>query len=158
MNIFDKMHSTELYDPGDGEIIPIQTACLDRLYDYNMTRPTEVGKREALLKEMFAELGEGWVANETLAIAVYCALHYEHDFKAGVLEAINITGDSDSTGAITGNIAGAINGEDAIPASWLNNLREYTIVSQAADDLHSWFESDEYGHCTPEWWDKYPGY
>lgn len=59
MNIFDKMHSTELYDPGDADIVPIQTACLNRLYDYNMTRPTEAGKREELLKEMFAEIGEG---------------------------------------------------------------------------------------------------
>ena len=104
------------------------------------------------------ELGEGWIAEEALAISVYAVLLYPYDLRKAVQLAVNISGDSDSTGAITGNIAGAINGESAIPPSWLNNLREYTIVSQAADDLHSWFESDEYGHCTPEWWNKYPGY
>lgn len=55
----DKMHIGELYLPGDPEIVPWQTQCLDRLYDFNNTRPSEFEKREALLKEMFAEIGEG---------------------------------------------------------------------------------------------------
>jgi ADP-ribosylglycohydrolase len=105
-----------------------------------------------------SELGEGWIAEEALAISVYAVLSHPYDLRRAVQMAVNISGDSDSTGAITGNIAGALNGEDAIPASWKNNLREYMIVSQVADDLHEWYESDEYGHCTAEWWDKYPGY
>lgn len=52
----EKMHTGELYLPGDPEIVEDQTKRLDRLYDYNMTRPTEAGKREALLKEMLAEV------------------------------------------------------------------------------------------------------
>lgn len=55
----DKLHTGELYLPDDGEILVYQTACLDRLYEYNMTRPTEGEKRAALLKEMFAEIGDG---------------------------------------------------------------------------------------------------
>lgn len=55
----EKMHSGEIYYPGDAEIMKEQTKCLDRLYDYNLTRPTEGEKREKLLKEMFAEIGEG---------------------------------------------------------------------------------------------------
>lgn len=55
----DKMHTGELYDPGDEEISVWQTECLDRLYDFNNTRPTEMKKRESMLKEMFAEIGEG---------------------------------------------------------------------------------------------------
>lgn len=58
MNIFEKMHSTALYYPGDEQIMREQTACMERLYDFNATRPSESAKREALLKEMFAELGE----------------------------------------------------------------------------------------------------
>lgn len=54
----EKMHTGELYLPGDAEIMEKQTACLDRLYDFNATRPTEMEKREALLREMFAEVGE----------------------------------------------------------------------------------------------------
>lgn len=55
----DKMHTGELYLPGDVEIMKEQQICLDKLYDYNMTRPTESEKRQELLKEMFAEIGEG---------------------------------------------------------------------------------------------------
>ena len=55
----EKMHTGELYLPGDQEIVEDQTKRLDRLYDYKMTRPTEGRKREALLKEMLAEAGEG---------------------------------------------------------------------------------------------------
>lgn len=50
----EKMHTGELYLPGDEEIVEDQTKRLDCLYDYNMTRPTEGEKREAMLKEMFA--------------------------------------------------------------------------------------------------------
>ena len=45
------MHTGELYLPGDTEIMEDQTKRLDRLYDYNKTRPTEGKKREALLIE-----------------------------------------------------------------------------------------------------------
>ena len=59
MDTWQKMHSGEIYDGADEEIAREQTLCLDRLYDYNMTRPTQPEKRKALLKEMFAEIGEG---------------------------------------------------------------------------------------------------
>ena len=55
----EKMHSGELYLPDDPDIVAEQTVCLDRLYDYNQTRPTEGEKRAALLRQMFAEIGEG---------------------------------------------------------------------------------------------------
>ena len=51
----EKMHTGELYLPGDPEIVEEQTKRMDRLYDYNMTRPTEERKRQELLKEMLAE-------------------------------------------------------------------------------------------------------
>ena len=53
------MHTGDLYLPGDEEIMAEQLRCLDRLYDFNNTRPTEMEKREELLREMFAEIGEG---------------------------------------------------------------------------------------------------
>lgn len=58
MDIKEKMHSGELYFPGDEQLMQEQMACLDRLYDFNMTRPTEYEKRAKLLKEMFCEIGE----------------------------------------------------------------------------------------------------
>ena len=59
MSMKDKLHTGELYLPNDEEIMKEQLKKLDRLYDFNMTRPTELDEREALLKEMFAEIGEG---------------------------------------------------------------------------------------------------
>lgn len=58
MTIKEKMHSTELYFPGDEELMQEQFLCLEKLYDYNATRPSEFEKREKLLKEMFAQIGE----------------------------------------------------------------------------------------------------
>ena len=54
----DRMHTGELYLPGDEEIMERQLICLDRLYEFNRTRPTELDKRQKLMKEMFAEIGE----------------------------------------------------------------------------------------------------
>lgn len=54
----NKLHTGELYLPGDEEIMEHQVHCLERLYDFNMTRPTEFAKRQILMKEMFAEIGE----------------------------------------------------------------------------------------------------
>lgn len=58
MNNKDKMHSGEIYDPNDDAVMAEQLICLNRLYDFNQTRPTELDKRQAMLKEMFAEIGE----------------------------------------------------------------------------------------------------
>lgn len=59
MSEFDKMHSGEIYDCNDADVMGIQMKCLERLYDFNATRPSELEKRSAMLKEMFAEIGEG---------------------------------------------------------------------------------------------------
>ena len=58
MSMKEKLHTGELYLPGDGEILAEQFRCLDRLYDFNQTRPTEMDRRQALMREMFAEVGE----------------------------------------------------------------------------------------------------
>lgn len=55
----DRLHTGELYLPNDEEIMVDQTRRLDRLYEFNMTRPTEGAKRDTMLKEMFAEIGDG---------------------------------------------------------------------------------------------------
>lgn len=58
MSMKEKLHTRELYLPDDDEIMQEQLMCLDRLYDFNMTRPTQLQKREEMLKEMFAEIGK----------------------------------------------------------------------------------------------------
>lgn len=56
MSAKDKLHTTELYI---GDPMPEQLDCLEKQYDFNQTRPHELEKREKMLKEMFAEIGEG---------------------------------------------------------------------------------------------------
>ena len=58
MTIKEKMHSGALYLPMDEELFQEQMVCLDRLYDFNQTRPSELDRRDALLRELFAEIGE----------------------------------------------------------------------------------------------------
>ena len=54
----EKLHTGEIYYPSGDEIMTEQLACLDKLYDFNLTRPTELDKRAKMLKEMFAEIGD----------------------------------------------------------------------------------------------------
>ena len=58
MGMKERMHTGEIYDPNDESVLKEQIVCLDRLYDFNNTRPTELEKRSEMLKEMFAEIGE----------------------------------------------------------------------------------------------------
>jgi ADP-ribosylglycohydrolase len=102
--------------------------------------------------EAISQLGEGWVGEEALAISVYCALKYQDDFKKAVVAAVNHSGDSDSTGAITGNILGAYLGINHIPEDWVNNVEMKDVIMQVVDDLLIGHQNTE------EWWQRYPGY
>ncbi|MCM1495036.1 MAG: ADP-ribosylglycohydrolase family protein [Bacteroides sp.] len=82
-------------------------------------------------------LGEGWVAEETLAIAVYCALKYPTDFEKGLVAAVNHRGDSDSTGAVAGNIIGANVGLDGIPQKFTEQLELVDVLLEIAQDLYN---------------------
>ena len=110
--------------------------------------------------EAIKQLGEGWVAEETLAIAVFCAMRYPNDFEKAVVASVNHSGDSDSTGAVTGNIMGAICGYEAIPSYFKENLELRWLIEEMADDLAGGIPVGEYIDCydTPEkrrWMDKY---
>lgn len=98
---------------------------------------TAAGSRPAT-PETVEGLGEGWVAEEALAIAVYCALAAK-DFRSGVLLAVNHSGDSDSTGAICGNLLGAALGAGAIDPDLLSGLEGRAVIEQTADSLYEVF-------------------
>jgi ADP-ribosylglycohydrolase len=108
-------------------------------------------------------LGGGWVAEEAAAIAIYCALTTP-TFDDGVRRAVNHSGDSDSTGAITGNILGAYFGVAAIPQRWLERLELRTVIERVTADLEHHLNGDnieaggEWGDISPEEWQRYPGY
>ena len=102
-------------------------------------------------------LGGGWVGEEALSISLYCALSHQKNFEEAIKLAINHSGDSDSTGSITGNIVGLICGEDAIPKRWRDNLCYYEKIKQIALDLHTEVMKD--GQSSHDIWAfKYPHY
>jgi len=84
--------------------------------------------------EAIRQLGQGWIAEEALAIGVYCALKAK-DFETGVRMAVNHDGDSDSTGLIAGHLLGAMQGSSAIPARWLGPLELREVMEEITDDL-----------------------
>ncbi len=101
-------------------------------------------------------LGEGWVAEETLAIAVYCALKYPNDIEKALIASVNHGGDSDSTGAVTGNILGAALGMAAIPEKFLEHLELKDIILEIADDLYNDCKMTAYSdYRDPIWISKY---
>jgi len=81
------------------------------------------------------KLGEGWVGDEALAIAVYAAVRYQDDFDACLRAAVNHSGDSDSTGAIAGNIVGARLGAAAIDRRWIEPLDVKAAIELSAKKL-----------------------
>lgn len=85
-------------------------------------------------QEAIGALGEGWVAEEALAIALYCALVAEN-FEQGIVLAVNHDGDSDSTGAVAGQILGVMSGTGAIPERWLIPLELRSVIETVASDL-----------------------
>ena len=96
-------------------------------------------------EELVQALGEGWVAEEALAVGLYAVLAtaprtpgaagpVEH-FKAAIALAINHSGDSDSTGSIAGNILGAHYGTACLPADWLEALEAPEVIRGMAGRL-----------------------
>ena len=105
--------------------------------------------------ENIRSLGEGWVAEETLAIAIYCSVKYQEDFSKAVSVSVSHDGDSDSTGAVTGNILGALYGYEGIPDKWKENLECKDVILEIADDLCHDCQIAEYGPWDREWEQKY---
>ncbi|MER5889316.1 ADP-ribosylglycohydrolase family protein [Streptomyces sp. NPDC001941] len=81
-----------------------------------------------------AALGTGAVAEEALAIGVYCALVGE-DVAHGLRLSVNHDGPSAATGAVTGALLGAMHGETALPASWLAGVEGRGTLLELADDF-----------------------
>lgn len=114
--------------------------------------------------EMVESLGGGWVAEEALAIAVYAALQYPEpeDMLKALSLAVTHSGDSDSTGAICGNILGALHGEDALPPQLVFEVEGRGTILELADDLVYEFTRREELHreCGPDtrWTTRYPGW
>lgn len=84
--------------------------------------------------EKLVKLGEGWVAEEALGMSLYCCLAAD-EFEDAVVLAVNHSGDSDSTGAIAGNILGTALGMTAIPKRWSDAVELREEILQVAQDI-----------------------
>ncbi|KPI11442.1 ADP-ribosylation/Crystallin J1 [Actinobacteria bacterium OK074] len=84
--------------------------------------------------EKVESLGGGWVAEEALAMGVYCAL-VEPDVRAALLLSVNHSGDSDSTGSVCGNLLGALLGDHGLPQDWLELVEGRAEITVLADDF-----------------------
>jgi len=120
-------------------------AAMERLFDGAQQLPEFlelIGRAETLAEAdvddlaAIHELGEGWCGDEALAIALYCALKYHDDLDKALIAAVNHRGDSDSTGAICGNILGAYLGLSKLPAKYQKKLELRDALTVLAEDLY----------------------
>ena len=114
-----------------------------KAYHNDVERMAELAERAIFLLdngktdlENIGHLGEGWTGEEALAIALYCALKHFDSFEDAMIAAVNHGGDSDSTGAVTGNILGAAIGYEAIPQFYKDDLEMHDLILHMADDIY----------------------
>ena len=124
---------------GDALGYPVEYLFEDKEYNNELQmlikKAVDLSKNTFPDEENIRNLGEGWTAEETLAIALYCSLRYPENFSEGMIASVNHKGDSDSTGAVTGNILGAVCGYERIEDKWKNNLELKGLILETADRL-----------------------
>jgi len=80
-------------------------------------------------------LGEGWIGEEAVALALYCFLRFPEDYRKAVLRGANTNGDSDSIACITDGISGAYLGIDAIPNDGIEQIENSKYLKELAGRL-----------------------
>ncbi|NBG88482.1 ADP-ribosylglycohydrolase family protein [Isachenkonia alkalipeptolytica] len=142
------------------ELEPAVTSTLLKLEEYDnhqecsekINMAIELSKLGFTNYRSIAKIGEGWLGEEALGISIYCAVKYQNSFKKALIAAVNHDGDSDSTGAITGNILGAYNGVANIPGDWISKIELRDVLVLIADDLLKEYDEETMN------WERYPGY
>ena len=100
------------------------------------------------------QLGEGWVAEETLAIASFCLLRYPDSFGPCIIAAANHDGDSDSTASVAGNLLGALLGAEQIPEFYLDSLELRDTIEELAHDLWTDCPMNQFSSFFDEDWSR----
>ena len=138
-----------------GELWPKDVATLRKL----IVQAIESAHENTPEPVSIESIGGGWTGHEALAIAIYSAIKHKDSFEDAVISAVNHSGDSDSTGAICGNIMGCLLGRRAIPAHFTNNLELLPVIEEMGEDLFTGCIISEYDERnTPEkqrWYEKY---
>ena len=154
----DFLPSIESYDEDDqtyGELWPNHVARQQEI----LRQALDLAHTDIPDPVAIERIGGGWTGHEALAIAVYSAVKHADNFEDAIVSAVNHSGDSDSTGAVCGNIIGTLLGRSAIPAHYTDRLELLDIIEEIANDLYEGCPISEYDRCeTPEkrrWLEKY---
>ena len=138
-----------------GTLWPEEVATMLKLLD----KAIELSETDMPDVEAIESIGGGWTGHEALAIAVYSALKHSDSFEDAIVSSVNHSGDSDSTGAICGNIMGALLGRKAIPEYYTDNLELIDVIEEIAEDLFTGSIVSDYApNDSPEevrWLEKY---
>lgn len=119
------------------EMLPaleLETHGQSRDFDQTLARleeALEITSPDAAL----AHIGEGWVAEEAVMMALYCFLKSPDDFLSTIRRGANTQGDSDSIACIAGGISGAYLGLRALPPAWINRLEKSEYLADVAHRL-----------------------
>ena len=109
--------------------------------------------------EAIERIGGGWTGHEALAISIYSAVKHSDSFEDAIISSVNHSGDSDSTGAVCGNIMGCLFGRSAIPDYYIRNLELLDVIEEMSEDIFTGCIISEYDfERTPEkdrWRQKY---
>jgi len=103
----------------------------------------ELSRKDISINNAISDLGSGKVGEEALGISIYCSLISGNDWKKGTLAAVNHSGDSDSTGSITGAILGTLLGVESIPGQWVKEVENSAGIIKIADDMFKIFVKGE---------------
>lgn len=177
--ILNDMLTQILKDSGHGPEYYVEQALLrlpeivsveDGQKKYGELWPAEIRTQEKLISKALdlassdvddhraiESIGGGWTGHEALAIAVYSAARHRDSFEDAIISSVNHSGDSDSTGAVCGNIMGCLLGRSAIPARFTDTLELRDVIEEIATDLFTGCIISEYDpYDTPEkvLWDK----
>ncbi|MFH1227749.1 MAG: ADP-ribosylglycohydrolase family protein [Planctomycetota bacterium] len=110
------------------------------------------------VNESIEMIGQGWVGEEALGISLYCALKFPSDYYKAVLASVNHSGDSDTTGTITGAILGTILGIEGIPGKWVKGVENSDKIKGIADDMFKYIIESHEIHRHSSEYVKYPPY
>ena len=95
----------------------------------------ELASENISVEKAIRQIGQGWTAEEAIGISLYCAFMSPEDYKEAVKMSVNHAGDSDTTGAITGNIMGTLLGIQSIPENWKSKIQDKKLLNTLSDDL-----------------------
>ena len=138
-----------------GELWPMEVTKLENV----ILKALMLAKTDMPDVEAIERIGGGWTGHEALAIAIYSAVKHSNSFEDAIVSSVNHSGDSDSTGAICGNIMGMLLGRSAIPEYYTKDLELLDVIEEIATDLFTGCIISEYSPTvTPEerrWREKY---